>query len=217
MHLPIFIPNRNSRQIPKGLLNFFQKDRLQDAESSKDTATNRLKLVLMQDRSNLDGATMQKMREQLITVISKYVEIDQEALDLNLEADGDEIALMLNIPVIRARTKEEIEEIEAQEQEALNALKNDSEEENAASDDTDDEASAEESSDNNQENNEGDDNSTDTEQQSDENPENPVSDNDSQENDSSDSADNDENSESETESSEDNTNEHKKSKKNKNN
>lgn len=199
------------------VLNFFQKDRLQDAESSKDTATNRLKLVLMQDRSNLDGATMQKMREQLITVISKYVEIDQEALDLNLEADGDEIALMLNIPVIRARTKEEIEEIEAQEQEALNALKNDSEEENAASDDTDDEASAEESSDNNQENNEGDDNSTDTEQQSDENPENPVSDNDSQENDSSDSADNDENSESETESSEDNTNEHKKSKKNKNN
>ena len=108
------------------VLNFFQKDRMQDEESSKDTATNRLKLVLMQDRSNLDGATMQKMREQLITVISKYIEIDQEALDLNLEADGDEIALMLNIPVIRARTKEEIEELEAKEQEALKALKENS-------------------------------------------------------------------------------------------
>ena len=108
------------------VLSFFQKDRMQDEESSKDTATNRLKLVLMQDRSNLDGATMQKMREQLITVISKYIEIDQEALDLNLEADGDEIALMLNIPVIRARTKEEIEEIEAKEQETLKALKENS-------------------------------------------------------------------------------------------
>ena len=104
------------------VLSFFQKDRLQDGESAKDAATNRLKLVLMQDRSNLDGATMQKMREQLIAVISRYVEIDQEALDLNLEADGDEIALMLNIPVIRARTREEIEELEKQEQESLKAV-----------------------------------------------------------------------------------------------
>lgn len=97
------------------VLSFFQKDKEDNSESAKDTATNRLKLVLMQDRSNLDGATMQKMREQLICVISKYIEIDQEALDLNLEADGDEIALMLNIPVIRARTREEIEELEKQE------------------------------------------------------------------------------------------------------
>ena len=105
------------------VLSFFQKDKLQDGESAKDSATNRLKLVLMQDRSNLDGATMQKMREQLIAVISKYIEIDQEALDLNLESDGDEIALMLNIPVIRARTREEIDELEAKEQEELNAKK----------------------------------------------------------------------------------------------
>lgn len=104
------------------VLSFFQKDKLQEGESAKDSATNRLKLVLMQDRSNLDGATMQKMREQLIAVISKYIEIDQEALDLNLEADGDEIALMLNIPVIRARTREEIDEIEAKEKEAQEKL-----------------------------------------------------------------------------------------------
>ena len=123
------------------VLSFFQRDRMQDGESSKDTATNRLKLVLMQDRSNLDGATMQKMREQLIAVISKYIEIDQDALDLNLEADGDEIALMLNIPVIRARTKEEIEELEAKEQEALKASKDD------AADNTENSEESEESKD----------------------------------------------------------------------
>lgn len=102
------------------VLNFFTSGK-NEGESSRDTASNRLKLVLMQDRSNLDGATMQKMREQLIEVISKYIEIDTEALDLNLEGDGEEIALMLNIPVIRARTKEEIEEIEAKEEEAQKA------------------------------------------------------------------------------------------------
>ena len=109
------------------VLNFFTASKT-DEESSRSNATNRLKLVLMQDRSNLDGATMQKMREQLITVISKYIEIDTEALDLNLEGDGEEIALMLNIPVIRARTAEEIAEIEAQEEAAK---QKDSEEENS--------------------------------------------------------------------------------------
>ena len=73
----------------------------------------------MHDRTNLDTFTMQKMREQLIKVISKYIEIDQEALDLNLEGEGDAIALMLNIPVIRARTMEEIEAIEKAEEEEM--------------------------------------------------------------------------------------------------
>lgn len=99
------------------VLSFFQNEKT-DGDSSKTTATNRLKLVLMQDRSNLDGATMQKMREQLIAVISKYIEIDKDSLNLNLESEGDEIALMLNIPVIRARTPEEIDELEKAEEEA---------------------------------------------------------------------------------------------------
>lgn len=145
------------------VLSFFQKDRLQDGESAKDAATNRLKLVLMQDRSNLDGATMQKMREQLIAVISKYIEIDQEALDLNLESDGDEIALMLNIPVIRARTREEIDEIEAKEQEELSAQKEKQDEDlDNSSEDSEDEEEPTESSDED-ENSEEDEEVSDTE------------------------------------------------------
>ncbi len=102
----------------KRVIGFFQNDK---GENTKDAATNRLKLVLLHDRTNLDTVTMQKMREQLINVISKYIEIDKEALDLNLEGEGDSIALMLNIPVVRARTKEEIEELEIAEEEAKRA------------------------------------------------------------------------------------------------
>lgn len=144
------------------VLNFFTSNK-QDENSARDNATNRLKLVLLQDRSNLDGATMQKMREQIISVISKYIEIDTEALDLNLEGDGEEIALMLNIPVIRARTKEEIEEIEAQELKEIEEAKKAAIEEALAkendisSDDTDDneteqQDSQEENSENSEEN-----------------------------------------------------------------
>ena len=152
------------------VLSFFQKDKNEGDSSSKDTATNRLKLVLMQDRSNLDGATMQKMREQLITVISRYIEIDQEALDLNLESDGDEIALMLNIPVIRARTREEIEEIEKAEEEAKAAAQQQKEDESedeentSDSEEKEDETSDTENEESNQENEE---NSSEDEQNSD--------------------------------------------------
>jgi len=90
------------------VLNFFQQSEKEVA--SKDIASNRLKLVLMQDRTNLDSSTIEKMRIELVEVISKYVEIDTEEFNVNLEGVGDSIALMLNIPVIRAKTPEEIEE-----------------------------------------------------------------------------------------------------------
>lgn len=125
------------------VMSFFTSGK-EESESARDTASNRLKLVLMQDRSNLDGATMQKMREQLITVISKYIEIDTEALDLNLEGDGEEIALMLNIPVIRARTPEEIAELEAAEEEAKKKESEETENEaDEESENSDEEASEE--------------------------------------------------------------------------
>ena len=94
----------------KKVLSFFNQE--QKEENSKDTACNRLKLVLMQDRAKMEPALMEKMREEMIEVISKYVEIDKEALDLNLEAEGESFALMLNIPVLRAKTREEIEAAE---------------------------------------------------------------------------------------------------------
>ncbi len=69
--------------------------------NSKDDACNRLKLVLMHDRSQLSAGQMQQMRDELVEVISKYVEIDKDALDLCLEAESNTIALVANIPILR--------------------------------------------------------------------------------------------------------------------
>ena len=97
-------------ELYKKVLSFFNNEAKE--ENSKDTACNRLKLVLMQDRAKMEPALMEKMREEMVAVISKYVEIDKEALDLNLEAEGESFALMLNIPVLRAKTREEVEAAE---------------------------------------------------------------------------------------------------------
>lgn len=81
--------------------------RAQEGGSSGMSARNRLKLVLMHDRTQLSPEMMEKMRDELVEVISKYVEIDSDALDINLESESNTIALVANIPVVRAKVVED--------------------------------------------------------------------------------------------------------------
>ena len=90
-------------------------------DESKNTAVNRLRLVLMQDRTNLTPEIMNRMRTELIAVLSRYVELDKEALDLNIGQEGEQMALMLSIPVIRAKDEAEIEQALKEEEEAKKA------------------------------------------------------------------------------------------------
>ena len=97
------------------VLGFFrQTDKKED--NAKDIACNRLRVVLMQDRTNLTPELMEKMRQELIDLLSKYVEMDKEALELNFEQEGNQMALMLSIPVLRANDEAEIERELAKEQ-----------------------------------------------------------------------------------------------------
>ncbi len=89
-------------------------------DPSKAVATNRLKLVLMQDRTNLTPKILEQMRGELVDLLSKYLEMDKDLLELNFEQEGDQVALMLSIPVIRAKDEAEIEAILAAEAEKKN-------------------------------------------------------------------------------------------------
>ena len=84
------------------------------------------------DRTKLDPLIMNKMREELIEVFSKYVVIDKEELEIGLKNEGDAVALMLNIPIIRAKTEEELEELRRKLQEEENKVSDDEETENSA-------------------------------------------------------------------------------------
>ena len=87
-------------------------------DASKTVAASRLKLVLMQDRTNLTPRILEQMRGELIDLLSKYVELDKELLELDFQQEGEQVALMLSIPVIRAKDEEEIEAILAAERDA---------------------------------------------------------------------------------------------------
>lgn len=114
----------------KKVLGFFQTQEKAHDES-KNVAVNRMKLVLMQDRTNLTPFLLEKMRGEMIEVLAKYVEMDKDALELNFEQEGDQMALMLSIPVIRAKDEEEINAI--LEAEAAEAAEEETEEETSES------------------------------------------------------------------------------------
>lgn len=79
-------------------------------ETSKDAAKDRLKLVLMHDRSDIPATMMEAIRAEMIQVLSKYVEIDTEALEVQLEREQGAIGLVLNIPIRRVKTEAEAAE-----------------------------------------------------------------------------------------------------------
>lgn len=136
------------------VLGFFRQTDTEQEESSKDTACNRLRVVLMQDRTNLTPELMERMRREMVELLSKYVEMDKEALELNLEQDGDQVALMLSIPVIRAKDEDEIKAAleaedakKAKENENSEEEENDEDENSDTSDDDSEEKDEEENSD----------------------------------------------------------------------
>ena len=76
---------------------------------SKDAAKERLHLVLMQDRANVSADFLDLMKQEIIDVIKKYIEIDESAIDVKLtnKDNGDGTngapALYDNIPILNIK------------------------------------------------------------------------------------------------------------------
>lgn len=79
-------------------------DRLFGGKSrSGCTAKERLQLVLIHDRSDISQDMMEQLRQDLISVISKYMEIDENKIELDLEREDRSVALVASIPVVNVR------------------------------------------------------------------------------------------------------------------
>ena len=82
-----------------GLLDLFRK------KNSSDVAKDRLKFLLVSDRANCSPEMMEMIKNDIIQVISKYMDIDPQGLDIQLtetDSDGNNgsvPALFANIPI----------------------------------------------------------------------------------------------------------------------
>jgi cell division topological specificity factor len=69
------------------------------SETSKEIAKERLQLVLIHDRTDLPPALMEQLRDELITVIAKYVDFDREDVEVKLQREARVNRLVADIPL----------------------------------------------------------------------------------------------------------------------
>lgn len=68
--------------------------------TSREIAKERLQLVLVQDRIKISPATLDELKDELITVISRYVEIDAGGVEVTFTQGRRESRLVADIPVV---------------------------------------------------------------------------------------------------------------------
>ncbi|HIK16890.1 MAG TPA: cell division topological specificity factor MinE [Leptolyngbyaceae cyanobacterium M33_DOE_097] len=89
------------------LIEFLERFFSRSESSSRLSAKNRLKLVLAHDRTDFPPATLEAMRKEILEVVSRYVELDTEAMEFSLENSERTTALIANLPIRRVRSLEE--------------------------------------------------------------------------------------------------------------
>lgn len=116
------------------IMNFFKRFGKNEKENSKEAAKERLHLVLAQDRANISADFLEMMKQEIIEVIKKYIDIDEEAIDVRMTNKPGEDgtvgapALYANIPIVtiknEARKLEGNAQNKKQEGQAKNIQKN---------------------------------------------------------------------------------------------
>ncbi|MBI3242354.1 MAG: cell division topological specificity factor MinE [Chloroflexi bacterium] len=72
------------------------------APASKDIAKDRLKLVLNYDRTDVSPAVIELIKDDIIAVISKHVDIDRAGVDIKLTQEDHENRLVADIPLLKS-------------------------------------------------------------------------------------------------------------------
>lgn len=67
---------------------------------SREAAKKRLKFTLICDQLEVNDSTLKNLQGDIIQVISRYFEIDREALQLEVQRDRDVSALVFNTPIL---------------------------------------------------------------------------------------------------------------------
>ena len=68
-------------------------------KKSGQIAKERLQVVLIHDRASVSPEVMEELKNDIIAVISKYMDVNKSGMEISLANDADSVALVANIPV----------------------------------------------------------------------------------------------------------------------
>ena len=77
------------------LMKIFGKSEKKSGQIAKE----RLQVVLIHDRASVSPETMEQLKNEIIAVISKYMDVNKSEMEISLANDDDSVALVANIPV----------------------------------------------------------------------------------------------------------------------
>jgi len=84
-------------------MSFWNKVRGRQMPSSREIAKERLHLVLVHDRTDISPGLLQILKDELIAVISKHIEIDREGVEITFTQGKRYNRLVADIPVLGTR------------------------------------------------------------------------------------------------------------------
>lgn len=67
--------------------------------SSADQAKDRLRLVLINDRTDLSAAALEDLKDDLLEVLSRYIKIDPKSMSIDITQEGRQQRLIADIPI----------------------------------------------------------------------------------------------------------------------
>lgn len=83
------------------LLGLFRRKK----NSGRYIAAQRLRLVLIHDRANISPGMLEVLKDEIIAVISKHLDIDTDNVIVNLTEDNRRTRLVADIPILTNRTR----------------------------------------------------------------------------------------------------------------
>ncbi len=72
-------------------------------ETSGQVAKDRLRIVLIHDRTDISPQLLDSLRDEIVEVLTKYMDIDTNKIEIDLDRDEKAVALVANIPVLRIK------------------------------------------------------------------------------------------------------------------
>ncbi len=76
--------------------------------SSRTEAKRRLKMVIAHDRAGLTSEMVNGMRQEIMDVVARYVEIDPNDMDFCLETNDRITVLIANFPIRRVKNNSDL-------------------------------------------------------------------------------------------------------------